>query len=165
VLQELYKSIDKLRPKIFRMASELKENEGGMSDILQTNDSVLRVMDLYTAKIASLPPLPSSEGAEGASSNSTENAASKVDSATSGGDQVQSSSSEVTTAAQQNGTLGATGGGSDSDVLIDLADLNFDPVGTSDGASGGTSELNSSLGLGSLLDDISALGEWFILVT
>ena len=139
------------------MASELKGNEEGMSDILQTNDSILRVMDLYTNKMASLPPLPSSKGAAGASSNSTENTASKAsasDSAASGSQ--GRGSSEANTAPSQNGISSGATGGSDSDVLIDLADLNFDPVGTSDGARG---DLTSSLGLSSLLDDISALGE------
>ena len=110
--------------------------------------------------MASLPPLPSSKGAAGASSNSTENTASKAsasDSAASGSQ--GRGSSEANTAPSQNGISSGATGGSDSDVLIDLADLNFDPVGTSDGASGGGGDLTSSLGLSSLLDDISALGE------
>ncbi len=156
--QELYKTIERMRPKIFRMASELKENEDGMSEILRTNDSVLRVLDFYKTKMESLPPLPSSNSGTGASSGS-------------GGDSsaAKASSGEVhgSSEAATSGQNGATGG--TSDVLIDLADLNFGSGGGLDGAVGGgagggagtnsSTDLNSSLGLSSLMDDISALGQ------
>lgn len=142
-----------MRPKLFRMASELKENEEGMSDILRTNDSVLRVMDLYKSKTSNLPPLETGDGAKGGEgAEASANTASKNSPAES-----KKQSEEPATA--QNGATGG-GGGSDSDVLIDLADLNFGsaPIPITGGAEGGL-DLNSSLGLGSLMDDISALGE------
>ena len=46
-LQELHASLDRMRPNLFRMASELKQNEEGMSEILRLNDSLIRVMDHY----------------------------------------------------------------------------------------------------------------------
>ena len=158
-----------MRPKIFRMASELKENEEGMSEILRTNDSVLRVMDLYKTKMAGFPKTESSDaGATGDSS------ASSAKTTESGGPQVQGSSEATPTSSSgQNGAAGGL-----SDVLIDLADLNFGGSsaaagggvgGGLDGLGGGgataaaggntSTDLNSSLGLGSLMDDISALGE------
>ena len=46
-LQELYSSLEKMQPSLFRMASELKPKEEGMAEILQANDSLIRVMDRY----------------------------------------------------------------------------------------------------------------------
>lgn len=45
--QELYSSLEKMQPSLFRMASELKPKEEGMAEILQANDSLIRVMDRY----------------------------------------------------------------------------------------------------------------------
>ena len=153
-----------MRPNLFRMASELKQNEEGMSEILRTNDSVLRVMDLYKSKLGDPSKASSDNGtvekapqiSNGAAKESSNVSSTKADS----GDQLPSSSEA--TALVENG---ATGGGGADDILIDLADLNFgsSPAATGDsGASGGggssTTDLNSSLGLGSLMDDLTALG-------
>ena len=45
--QELYSSLEKMQPNLFRMASELKPKEEGMGEILQANDSLIRVIDRY----------------------------------------------------------------------------------------------------------------------
>ena len=45
--QELYSSLEKMQPSLFLMASELKPKEEGMAEILQANDSLIRVMDRY----------------------------------------------------------------------------------------------------------------------
>ena len=131
------------------MASELKENEEGMTDILRTNDSVLRVMDLYKSKMGNLPELESGGNSSKGATGTTDTAS--KDTPTDG----QGKTSEEPAASAQNGATGGAGGG--SDVLIDLADLNFGATPVS-GAEGGL-DLNSSLGLGSLMDDISALGK------
>ena len=154
-LQELFKSIEKMRPKLFRMASELKENEEGMSDILRTNDSVLRVMDLYKNKTSGFPPLPSSN--DGANSNeASKDTGSSSEDNKKAARQSSSSTEPATATSAQNGATGGV-----SDVLIDLADLNFGTTPVS-GAEGGAVDLNSSLGLSSLMDDITALGEQLI---
>ncbi len=36
-----------MRPQLFRMASELQPNEEGMTEILQANDTLIRVLDYY----------------------------------------------------------------------------------------------------------------------
>ena len=46
-IQELYSTLEKMQPNLFRMASELKPKEEGMGEILQANDSLIRVMDRY----------------------------------------------------------------------------------------------------------------------
>lgn len=145
-----------MRPKLFRIASELKADEEGMSEILRTNDSVLRVTDLYKSKMGGSPRSPTSDGAVGGATSNI-NTASKNTSSDSkeSGTQGQGSSS-VVAASDQNGATGGV-----SDILIDLADLNFGTTPTTglEGVGGSGADLNSSLGLGSLLDDISALGE------
>ncbi len=151
------------------MASELKQNEEGMTDILQTNDSVLRVMDLYTAKIGkpattseATPTVSNglngttassstSEGQEGAAASATATPATST---------VASSSEGQATATSDRVVSGRN---EEASALIDLADLNFDPTPIS-GAVGGNSasggaDLSSSTGISSLLDDLGALGK------
>ena len=144
VLQELYKSLEKLRPNLFRMASELKQNEQGMSEILQTNDSVLRSLDQYRKIFGEdidtqdISTPPSSTSTETATTALTENAASAITMTTSG---------EV------------NGGGGSSDVLIDLADLNFGPPPVATPTAGQTVSTGNPSSMGSLLDDLGALSE------
>ncbi len=167
-----------MRPNLFRMASELKQNEEGMADILRTNDTVLRVMDLYKSKMGedNLPTsnLDEEEAGRVASSSAALLAGSASSSGIPLGEMAVTNSSELE---EENGTAGvgagdnggATGGG---DILIDLGDLNFDtsPMMSGSGAVGGgggggvSMDLNSSLGLGSLMDDLSALGKHYKLV-
>lgn len=141
-VQELYKAIEKMRPNLFRMATELKQNEEGMSDILQTNDSILRVTDLYNSKMKQSP-----------SSQATPTTSNGVG-AVAGACAESSSSASATGAATAMDDL-VTG-----TALIDLADWNFDPTPIT-GAVGGEvqGDINSSIGLGSFLDDLSALGK------
>ena len=147
------------------MASELKQNEEGMSEILRTNDSVLRVMDLYKSKIGD-PGATNEEGSKGGGATASNTKG--------GGATTSSTNTTVTTSStsvpgdqsaskapppEENGATG----GVDSDILIDLADLNFDTpaITTNPGATGSVppTDLNSSLGgLGSLMDNLTALG-------
>ena len=146
------------------MASELKENEDGMSDILHTNDSVLRVMDLYKSKMERYLQPATGDGAVSTSTTTTSTStasvatASKATATASGGGTVKDSQ-ETSGSADQNGVSEATGGA--SDVLIDLADLNFDPMplSVSSVGMGGVTGTDPNSSLGSLMDDISALGE------
>ena len=57
-----------MRPQLFKMAGDLKENEEGMADILQINDSLIRVLDNYKQVMVN-GNAPSAEG--GASASST----------------------------------------------------------------------------------------------
>ena len=148
------------------MASELRENEEGMTEILRTNESVLRVMDLYTTKIGNSGSGSVAQSAS-ASSNSTAESAGKASTTTSEKEDLSAASQNGVAASSSSG--GATGGGEASDsVLIDLADLNFDPImgggsgggGGGGGASSGGLDLNSSLS--TLMDDISSLGQFLI---
>ncbi|KAK6170404.1 hypothetical protein SNE40_018808 [Patella caerulea] len=52
MMKELYESLEKLRPNLFRLASDTDEKDNdGINDILQANDSVMKVMSLYKTKI------------------------------------------------------------------------------------------------------------------
>lgn len=140
-----------------------------MSEILQTNDSVLRVMDLYNAKMNK----SSSSEATPTKSNGLDSAKGKAESgpSTSSGAPDGATAVTSTTASSSEGQATATaeseasGRNEAADVLIDLADLNFDPTpisgvgGASTSGGGGRTDLNSSTGLGSLLDDLGALGK------
>ena len=169
--QELYKSIEKLRPNLFRMASELKQNEEGMTDILQTNDSVLRVMDLYDAKFnknkpkATLTTTSNGMGDEKTSGNTAEG--SSASTGPSEGATAVTATTTVASGSEGQGVPTAEGGASGrsepANALIDLADLNFDPtpVAGAGGNSvpGGASGFGASTGLGSLLSELGTLGK------
>ena len=155
-LQELYISIEKMRPTLFRMASELKQDEEGMAEILQTNETVIRVMDRYKSIFGE--PTPKTNG------TSATTMAGSTTTAAGGGDGTSTSASGAA-------ALGcvAEGGASSKqdDVLIDLLGLDLGPSPTV--ASGGnlSSGSGASIGggsgsganLGSLLDDLGSLGE------
>ncbi|XP_055954737.1 ADP-ribosylation factor-binding protein GGA1 isoform X2 [Patella vulgata] len=52
MMKELYESLEKLRPNLFRLASDTDEKDNdGINDILQANDSVMKVMSLYKTKV------------------------------------------------------------------------------------------------------------------
>ena len=110
LMQELHSSVEKMRPQLFRMASELQPNEEGMTDILKANDSLIRVLDAYEKKIGK------KEG--GGGGGETEKNGGMGMTATSGGGLLGPSG--ATPAA-----TGGGGGGPDSSILLDLADLNF----------------------------------------
>ncbi len=137
-LQELYRSLDKMRPNLMRMASDLKNNEEGMADILAANEGLLRVTDTYkrifesSDQAATNGMTETASGATSAPAPSTEG----VNSTASGG---------------VNSTSGA--GDSGGDVLIDLAGLDFGPPPTPV-IGGATQDAN----LSSLIDDFGLLG-------
>ena len=112
LMQELHSSVEKMRPQLFRMASELQPNEEGMTDILKANDSLIRVLDAYEKKIGK------KEGGGGGGGETEKNGGMGM-TATSGEGLLGPSG--ATPAA----TGGGGGGGPDSSILLDLADLNF----------------------------------------
>ncbi|XP_038068081.1 ADP-ribosylation factor-binding protein GGA1-like [Patiria miniata] len=63
LMKELYIACEKMRPNLFRLASDSEEKDDGIADVLQTNDAVVKVMETYKDKIglASLEQ-PSSPG-------------------------------------------------------------------------------------------------------
>ena len=140
-LQELYNSIEKMRPTLFRMASELKQDEEGMAEILQTNETVIRVMDRYKA-IFGEPPPPS--GSSSTSSSTTATTSSSTSSATATG----GSATTVTSSSGATGGEGATAtaASKQDDILIDLLDLDLGPPpsATGGGAVGGGILANGS---------------------
>ena len=122
---------------MLRMASNLRPEEEGMDDILQTNDNLLRVLDSYKRVVGVVK--------EGGASV-TQNGA---------GEGVKSEEVPEEASAVGGGMgLGALGG--DASTLIDLADLDFDPLpGTAGGAPVTTSTADS------WLDALGTLGEPF----
>ena len=146
-----------MRPTLFRMASELKQDEEGMAEILQTNETVIRVMDRYKSMFGEPPSTTASSSSTSSTTMATTTAASTM------GDTAMTVASE-----------GATGGGETStkqdDVLIDLLGLDLGPAPSGGGGSGGnlSSGSGASVGaggsgsgtnLGSLLDDLGSLGK------
>lgn len=132
--QELYDSLNTQRPTLFKMASELKANEEGMSQILGVNDNLIRVIDFYQRTVGENEPGASA----GASASSTAAAVSTVPDVSSTTEKVESSGS----AGDSSTTAAANTSG---DLLIELADLNF-------------GNPPASTGLGSGLGDLSGLG-------
>ncbi|XP_033631001.1 ADP-ribosylation factor-binding protein GGA1-like [Asterias rubens] len=51
LMKELYISCEKMRPNLFRLASDSEDKDDGIADVLQTNDSLVKVMDVYKDKI------------------------------------------------------------------------------------------------------------------
>uniref|UniRef100_A0A6Q2XDZ2 Golgi-associated, gamma adaptin ear containing, ARF binding protein 1 n=1 Tax=Esox lucius TaxID=8010 RepID=A0A6Q2XDZ2_ESOLU len=46
-LQDLYRRCEKMRPTLFRLASDTEDNDEALADILQANDSLTQVINLY----------------------------------------------------------------------------------------------------------------------
>ena len=138
-----------MRPQLFKMASELQQNEEGMAEILQTNESLLRVMDHYKRVIKG------EKGGE--TSNST---------------QGEGSSNEASSKDQLPAPEKKPESPSGADLLLDLSDLNFGtptlPVsnGTTPNPSGGS----GSVGMATdLLNDLNLLGRfccqpWYLIL-
>ena len=61
-----------MRPQLFKMAGDLKEDEEGMTDILQINDSLIRVLDNYKQVMVN-GDTPSAEGGGASSPAPVEN--------------------------------------------------------------------------------------------
>lgn len=167
-VQELYNSIEKMRPTLFRMASELKQDEEGMAEILQTNETVTRVMDRYKAIFGEPPSSTASPATTGTTATTSTTSAATGGSATTVTSSSGAAGGEGATAA-----AGATAASKQDDVLIDLLDLDLGPPpsGGGGGAAGGgnlASGSGASLGgggggsgpnLGSLLDDLESLSK------
>eukprot|EP00058_Branchiostoma_floridae_P021605 XP_002607095.1 hypothetical protein BRAFLDRAFT_57346 [Branchiostoma floridae] len=47
VMKELYAQCEKMRPNLFRLASDTPEGDDGIADILRANDDLMRVMQSY----------------------------------------------------------------------------------------------------------------------
>ncbi|XP_014785844.1 ADP-ribosylation factor-binding protein GGA3 [Octopus bimaculoides] len=51
-MKELYETLEKLRPNLFRLASDTDEQDNdGIADILKANDEVMKVMNQYKMKV------------------------------------------------------------------------------------------------------------------
>ncbi|GFO23522.1 ADP-ribosylation factor-binding protein gga3 [Plakobranchus ocellatus] len=58
MMKELFESLEKARPSLFRLASDTEENDtDGINSILQCNDAVTRVMTLYKEKVEGEKPV------------------------------------------------------------------------------------------------------------
>ncbi|XP_064594749.1 ADP-ribosylation factor-binding protein GGA1-like isoform X2 [Liolophura sinensis] len=56
MMKELYDTLEKHRPNLFRLASDADEKDsGGISDILKSNDNVMKVMGQYKRQVEGLP--------------------------------------------------------------------------------------------------------------
>lgn len=96
------------------MASEIKQNEEGMTEILQTNDDLIRVIDAYKKALGiETSPTTSSAVATGVVGAGTP--AAQGEAAQTGGE--------------------ATGTDPSADILIDLAGLNLGPSPNTSGQS------------------------------
>ena len=145
-VQELYRSLEKMRPNMFRMASNLKPEEEGMDEILQTNDDLLRVMDTYKRVVGVVPVV--GEGGAGPTQNG---GLAKGEGGGAGkmGNEVPE---EAAAAGGGTGLGGGGGGGGDASTLIDLADLDFGAIPTT-----GVAPVTPSTA-DSLLDALGTLG-------
>ena len=98
IIEELYSSVEKMRPQLFKMASELQPNEEGMSEILQANDSVIRVMAYYQRVMGTTSPTHKDEKPK----------------------------EQTSTVNDKSQATGEDTEESIGDLLLDLSDLNFD---------------------------------------
>ena len=87
-----------MRPQLFKMASELQPNEEGMSEILQANDSVIRVMAYYQRVMGTTSPTHKDEKPK----------------------------EQTSTVSDKSQATGEDTEESIGDLLLDLSDLNFD---------------------------------------
>ena len=60
-----------MRPQLFKMAGDLKEDEEGMATILQLNDSLIRVLDTYKQVMINGDTPPSTEAGAASATSST----------------------------------------------------------------------------------------------
>ncbi|KAH6919677.1 hypothetical protein HPB50_029335 [Hyalomma asiaticum] len=47
LMQELFESCERLRPKLFRLAAEMEEKDEGLNEILTANDELTNVINIY----------------------------------------------------------------------------------------------------------------------
>ncbi|CAL8358883.1 unnamed protein product [Boreogadus saida] len=71
LVKDLYNRCEKMRPTLFRLASDTEDNDEALAEILQANDSLTRVINLYrqlvkgeemTGETAAPRPLPGGGG-------------------------------------------------------------------------------------------------------
>ena len=138
LMLELYRKCEEMKPNLFRMANQITNTEEGMSEVLKTNDSLLRVLDKYVSIFGEVPPATSNDTSSTTVANST--------------------GSTVPVAVEDTGTTpGSTpltgtvdgGKGGVDDLLIQLDDLDF--------SSSYEQNVPSSQ---SLADDLGLLGGW-----
>ncbi|XP_071032458.1 ADP-ribosylation factor-binding protein GGA1-like [Oncorhynchus clarkii lewisi] len=72
LIKDLYQSCEKMRPTLFRLASDTEDNDEALADILQANDSLTQVINLYRQLVkgeevngdsTAMPTLPGSSTA------------------------------------------------------------------------------------------------------
>jgi len=83
-VQDLYKSCLDMRPKMFKMASQLDETDQTLGDVLAANDNLTRVLDLYDATKAKEPqnmPAPAAAGGSAGASFAPTTTAARAQSA------------------------------------------------------------------------------------
>ncbi|XP_061740573.1 ADP-ribosylation factor-binding protein GGA1-like isoform X3 [Nerophis ophidion] len=51
LLQDLYQRCEKMRPTLFRLASDTEDNDEALAEILQANDSLTHVINLYKQQV------------------------------------------------------------------------------------------------------------------
>ncbi|KAM6956936.1 ADP-ribosylation factor-binding protein GGA1 [Aplochiton taeniatus] len=51
LVQDLYQRCEKMRPTLFRLASDTEDNDEALAEILQANDSLTQVINLYKQKV------------------------------------------------------------------------------------------------------------------
>uniref|UniRef100_A0A3P8XSV6 Golgi-associated, gamma adaptin ear containing, ARF binding protein 1 n=1 Tax=Esox lucius TaxID=8010 RepID=A0A3P8XSV6_ESOLU len=51
LLQDLYQRCEKMRPTLFRLASDTEDNDEALAEILQANDSLAQVINLYKQQV------------------------------------------------------------------------------------------------------------------
>ncbi|KAM9746517.1 ADP-ribosylation factor-binding protein GGA1-like [Menidia menidia] len=51
LLQDLYQRCEKMRPTLFRLASDTEDNDEALAEILQANDSLTTVINLYKQQV------------------------------------------------------------------------------------------------------------------
>ncbi|XP_019726476.1 ADP-ribosylation factor-binding protein GGA1 [Hippocampus comes] len=51
LIQDLYQRCEKMRPTLFRLASDTEDNDEALAEILQANDSLTHVINLYKQRV------------------------------------------------------------------------------------------------------------------
>ncbi|XP_020349217.1 ADP-ribosylation factor-binding protein GGA1-like isoform X2 [Oncorhynchus kisutch] len=51
LIQDLYQRCEKMRPTLFRLASDTEDNDEALAEILQANDSLTQVINLYRLQV------------------------------------------------------------------------------------------------------------------
>eukprot|EP00035_Acanthoeca_spectabilis_P021563 m.438922 g.438922 ORF g.438922 m.438922 type:complete len:581 (+) comp18305_c0_seq1:65-1807(+) len=72
VIQDLYRSCQSMRPQMFKLAGDLNHKEDVLGEVLQANDDLTRVMDMYLAVKEKQASASSSNGAGGAASRQSD---------------------------------------------------------------------------------------------